>query len=563
MAVVRIQLDDWLKNVGLLGFYNIMNHECIGGNKIVKRSNFIEFDTSSLENFNELYFKYLINKYRDFISVNKITDKEEEIKEIIDKEINEKELERLNSYIKYAKDRLKSSSYKSAYEIINDRFDVISLCGQLKPLKLKKKENPGNIKDDINEQCYILLKIIDYINKPEVKKIIAAKNIIYDIIQPFWSDVSFLNKNNNKSNMYRLYKEDFIQPVINYVDSDLKKAKYDCFTCDNKLQKLSKPFAYDITWITKMGVDGSRKSSHFWNYNSISNICPICNLIYSCIPAGFSVVNGSGLFINNNTSVQDLLSSNSSILKGGITLDELEEESYFNIIDSMQQKSAEESEREMENIQIVKFDKNNSVRPYTFNMLSKKRLLILKNNKKIMQYLLNKKFKIGKEYINIYSSVLERIYNGRNLFDLIGLLIRLIISGDYKNSYLVYQLIKLNNDCMEMRGGSKVYYKDIDKFKDYGMKLKKSYGKEGENKIPGILYRLQNSLKVKDQARFMDTLLNAYTSKKENIPVDFIEALKDIEKFQTIGYAFLIGLQGAGAGENNKEDENMEKEGNN
>lgn len=42
----------------------------------------------------------------------------------------------------------------------------------------------------------------------------------------------------------------------------------------------------------------------------------------------------------------------------------------------------------------------------------------------------------------------------------------------------------------------------------------------------------------------MDTLLNAYTSKKQAIPVDFIQALQDIDKFQTIGYAFLIGLQG-------------------
>ena len=89
-----------------------------------------------------------------------------------------------------------------------------------------------------------------------------------------------------------------------------------------------------------------------------------------------------------------------------------------------------------------------------------------------------------------------------------------------------------------------MYYKDIDKFKDYGMNLRKVYGKEGENKIPGILYRLQNAIKVKDQGRFMDTLLNAYTSRKQAIPVDFIQALQDTDKFQTIGYAFLIGLQG-------------------
>ncbi|POO85229.1 type I-B CRISPR-associated protein Cas8b1/Cst1 [Clostridium sp. 3-3] len=569
MAVVRVEVSDWLKNAGIVGFYNIMTFNDISGSKVKKKSSYIEFDTCHLDNFNELYFKYFINKYKDFISVNKITCREEWIRDLLNKDIDEKEFEKFNVYIKYTKDRLKSASYVSAYEIIADEFDVIKECEQLKEIKLKKKENISDVKDKINEECSILLKLIDYINKPEVKKIIAAKNVIYDVIQPFWSDVSFLNKNNNKSDMYNLYKGDFIDPVSSYIESDLKKAKYDCFTCENKIQKLSKPFAYDITWITKMGVDVNRKSSHFWNYNSISSICPICNIIYSCIPAGFSVINGSGLFINNNTSVSDLLSANSNILNAGTTLEELEEQSYFNIIDSMEEKSTEQAKREMENIQIVKFDKNNSSRPYTFNVLSKKRLLIVKRNKEIFKYLINKKALVYENksdprknyYLNLYSEVLGKLYNGESLFELIGLLSNLLINGKYKNSYLVYLLVKLNNDCMEMRGGSKVYYKYIDKYKNYGINLKKSYGKEGENKIPGILYRLQNALKVKNQARFMDTLLNAYTSRKDNIPVDFVEALQDIDKFQTIGYAFLIGLQGVEVPENNKSDENKEKEG--
>lgn len=340
MALVRVEVSDWLKNAGIVGFYNIMTFNDISESKIKKKSSYIEFDTSDFDNFNELYFKYLISKYKDFISVNKITGREEWVKGLLNKEIDEKELESFNSYIKYTKERVKSASYVSAYEIIDNQFDVIKECAKLKEIKLKKKETPGDVKDNINEQCNILINLIDYLNKPDVNKIIAAKNVIYDIIQPFWSDVSFLNKNKNKSDMYKLYKEDFIDPVSSYIESDLKKAKYDCFTCDNKLQKLSKPFAFDITWITKMGVDGSRKSSHFWNYNSISNICPLCNLIYSCIPAGFSVINGRGLFINNNASVKDLLSANVKILNGGDTLEELEEESYFNIIDSMEQKSA-------------------------------------------------------------------------------------------------------------------------------------------------------------------------------------------------------------------------------
>lgn len=560
MSIIKIELSDWLKNAGIVGLVNILESNYEFKNKIIKKSNYIEFDSSNLENFHELYFEYLIQKYKAFISIEKIVSKEDWIRDLLEKDISEKELEDLNNYIKYVKERLKSASYKSAYEIIKDsNYNLLDISTILKEIKLKKTQNIGDINFEFREQCNSILEIVCYLNKTEVRKVIAAKNVIYDVIQGFWSDVSFLNKNNSKNGMYECYKNDFTDPLKNYTEADLEKARITCFTCENKIQKLSKPFAFDITWITKMGVDGSRKSSHFWNYYSDANICPVCNLIYSCIPAGFSVINGRGLFINNNQSITNIISSNSITLNSGETLEELEEKSYFNIIDSMEQKSVEEAKSEVENIQIVKFNKNNSSRPYTFNVLSKDKLLIIKHNKKILEQLLNKKVKLAKDYyLNVYSAVLDRIYNGKNLFDLLDTLTRLRISGEYKNSYVIYLLIKLNNNCMDMRGGSKVYYKDVEKFKDYGMNLKNVYGKEGGNKIPGILYRLQNALKVKNEARFMDTLLNAYTSKKQMIPVDFIQALQDVDKFQTIGYAFLIGLQGMEVP--NKNEENAQNE---
>lgn len=570
MSSIKIELSDWMKNAGLVGLINILDSSSELRKKYKPDKNYIQFDSSELENFHELYFEYLIRKYKAFISIEKIVNKEEWIKELSNKEISEKELEGFNNHIKYAKERLKSASYLSAYEIIGDnKYNLLDRSVALKEIKLKKNQSINDIKDELKEQCNLILEIIAYLNKPEVRKIIAAKNVIYDIIQGFWSEVSFLStqKNKSKENMYESYKNDFIEPVKNYIDADLEKSKNACFTCDNKIQKLSKPFSFDITWITKMGVDGSRKSSHFWNYYSDANICPTCNLVYSCIPAGFSVINGKGLFINNNRSIKDIISANNNILKGNQSLEELEEETYFKIAETMEEKSVNEAKREIENIQVVKFDKNNNSRPYTFNVLSKGKLLIIKKNRKTFEYLLNKKVKLSKDYyLNIYSEVVERIYNGKNLFDLLDTLIRLKITGEYKNSYVIYLLIKLNDECMEMRGGSRVYQKNIDRFKDYGMKLRKRYEEnERASKLLGISYRLQNALKVKDVPRFMDTLLsaynsiNSYNSKKELMPVDFVQALQDTDKFQTIGYAFLIGLQGMEV-PSEKEENNQNKE---
>ncbi len=55
----------------------------------------------------------------------------------------------------------------------------------------------------------------------------------------------------------------------------------------------------------------------------------------------------------------------------------------------------------------------------------------------------------------------------------------------------------------------------------------------------------------------MDTIFQAYSYKKNeklSIPTFFIQGLNDIEKFQTIGYAFLIGLNGYEKSEDEKED---------
>ncbi len=93
--------------------------------------------------------------------------------------------------------------------------------------------------------------------------------------------------------------------------------------------------------------------------------------------------------------------------------------------------------------------------------------------------------------------------------------------------------------------GKKIYYKKIDEIQKLGFYLRKDYeNQKADNKINGITYRLLNALKTKNSNRFMDTLLNTYMYIKKPIPVEFIEGLKDEAKLQTIGYAFLLGLQG-------------------
>ncbi|AUN00934.1 type I-B CRISPR-associated protein Cas8b1/Cst1 [Clostridium botulinum] len=560
MANIKLELSDWLYNAGIVGICKIFE---ANDDYYEKHSNYIEFDESLLENFEEKYFNYFINKYEKFTSWYKIVSIEDKIVNFNKYAVDEKYMDKFNKQIDYVKDKLTSASYESGYEVIeNKEMDLLKEERKLKKIKKTKKQSIEDIIPMIEEQNELLQRIIEYLKKEEVKIIIMAKNAIYDVISKFWSDVSFLNSNNNKKNMYKEYKNYFLDYCINYIHEDKEKFKYTCFSCDNKISKLSKPASYNLTWINKMGVDMSRKTSHFWNFYGDTFICPICNLIYSCIPAGFTILKDKGIFINENSNMDTLIKVNNTAIDNNISFEELEEKSYFTITDNMKQSEFERSNKEIDNIQIIKLDSNNQIKPYTFNIMSKNKLKIIFDNRKNLRKLVNISIKVGEKnkkpiYINLYSEVLKRVYNNKNLFDLISQLFYLKLNDKFNGLLYLKNIIKINNSFLGGIMGKKIYYKKIDGIQQMGFCLRKEYeDKKAGNKINGITYRLLNALKTKNSNRFMDTLLNAYMYIKKPIPTEFIEGLKDEAKLQTIGYAFLLGVQG-----DNFKLESNEKEG--
>lgn len=559
MALIRFEMADWLYNAGLVGLVNILESS---GDNVIKKNSYIEIEDEYLEGFEEKYFKYFFNKYEAFTSWYKLTSFIGYIDGFDAEKAEDKDIDNINIFIDDLKKKLTSNSYKSAYLLLeSNEYNFLEDEKKLQKIKLVKKQSILDVKDKITEQLKLIKQILINLKSEEVKKVIMAKNVTYDIIQQFWSDVSFLNKNNSKNDMYEEYKNYFLKGAVSYASAEKKKYKYTCFTCGDKLAKLSKPDAYDLTWINKMGVDMSRKSSHFWNFNGDLFICPMCNLVYSCVPAGFTMLRGRGIFINENSSFKNLLSINQLALNNNVSFEDLEEQSYFNIIDSMAQGQVESLNKETENIQVIKLDSQNERRPYTFNLLSKEKLNIIYHNKNMLKTLVKVHIKISKDYyINLYREVIQRLYEGKNQFDLISELIYLNLQGKFNGLKYIETIIKINNDFIgggkrdKMAYDNKFEDKRVYAFKKYGMDLKKAYEKgKTENKLSGISYRLLNALKTKDSARFMDTLINSYMYIKEPIPTYFVEGLKDIEVFQTIGYSFLIGLQGGEQKENKEE----------
>ena len=545
IGTVRLELSDWLYNAGIVGIAKILE---TSGDTVKRVGNVLEFDQEALQHFEEKYFHYFIEKYKNFTSWHRIVSFEDDVNHFDQDALNDDFLKKLDEYIEYTKDKVKKASFKSGYIIIGDNgIDILKEEKKLKKIKKSKKQTFEDVMPKVIEQLNNINIIIGYFKKDDVKKIILAKNIIYDVVAKFWSDVSFLHKSNNIKNMYDNFKEYFIQEASSYLEADKQKYKYSCFSCDAPISKLSKPASYDLTWVNKIGVDMSRKTSHFWDFYGDSFICPLCNLVYSCIPAGFTVIRDRGIFINENSSMENMIKVNNTSIDNNTSFGELEEESYFKVADSLKQSEIERASKEIDNIQIVKLDSSNDRRPYTFNVLSKKKLKVIINHQKRLRALVKASVKVGpKEYINLYREVIGRLYNNQNQFDIISKLLVLNLDGKFNRLGYVKSIIKINNDFIGgIMGKQGVYYKDIDKIQQLGYDLREVYkNKKADNKMSGICYRLLNALKTKNQNRFMDTLVNAYMYGGKQIPVILLDALKGDNRLQSVGYAFILGLQG-------------------
>lgn len=538
--MIRLTLDDVLYNAAVLGLTRIFDHAELSYSTDGQT---IEFPESNLENFSEHYFSYLIEAHGHETNYAKIV--ELNVPDVVDKN----QLEQLNRQIDYVKEILTSNSYKNTYGFLKDiPFDFLKAAKKLKKIRLKKKQSIDDVRQEIDEMSKLLTEIIKHLRHPLAKRHLVPRILSYNVIQGFWTGVSILHKQAHKKEIYKTYDDYFTKSAMEFLEKKKDKEKstknkFHCATCENTMTKINE--AFDLTWLQKVGVDSARKSSHYWDHQRDTFICPVCNLVYSCLPFGFRTIKGKGFFINNNRSVKEMISVNSVPFSDGkyeVTMDELESMTYYKIIDFIINQAEMRKEFEIENIQIVKYDKDKGTRPYTFNILSRKQMQVLVDGNEEFQKLVGKFFKMGDHYFSLYQEVIERLYKGQNFNDLLYRLMHLVINGEYKDTNSIYNILKIVN--LQYKGG--IHYmspEELIKVRNIGFMLKMKYNNQ-ESKINGISHRLSNALKVKNPSKFMETLIQAYSYKNESIPTVFVEILNDEKKFQTIGYAFLVGLHG-------------------
>ena len=583
---IELKLKDWLFNAGLIGLMNILGEEAKDNGKleIDDKNRLIRFSPKVLENFEYKYFDFFIKRYGKTLTYGKILEFEKYIDEFEEngekiKSINE--LKMINDKITFFKAKIKSESYKKAYDFIekNGTNKILEMEKELKKIK-EPKENVNEISnDDVKNNLKIMKEIIGFFKKKitdkkgNVKNYLAAKNIAYVIINNAWSSVSFLNRANAAKDIYEEYKSYFVEPALEYINANKSKFKYKC-TISNMPMK---DYKNTLGFLNDTGFDVNRKPSHVWNFVNDIAVTPLVTLIYSCVPAGFIYGADKGIFVNANHNIDQLCNINNGIAYN-ILEDESEEKNinlYKNLLKEIK-KEKDNTKYELSDIQIVKFEEEH----YKFTLLSRNILKLLSENKEKLDDLLDKWYLIDRRYFYLYDTAITELLNNQNLFSLINKLCYYKISKTklYCKLKNIEDLLKINLDyirrlkkmdkqeIVEKEESKKISEelteKDIFYIRRDAMIFREEYIRKSGNdkKIGSLLYRLQNALRINNVDMFMDALISAHAYAGKNISSLFAKALLNDENFQTLGHGFLLGLLGEDKSKN--ENKTDKKEGN-
>lgn len=532
MKTIVIEMDEWLKNAGIVGLYNILEH---AGHTVELGSNAIKFNVSYLENFEEKYYGYFKDTYKDTMIYSEVIKRLQYMIHNSEDKVDHKEYEK---EIEYVKGKLNNSAYK----------DVKSSIA-MRELNKPTLEFLKQLLEKINSQKDIILQketIGYYDQKAGISK---SPNAVID---------KYIN-----TNMLRL--DELTKEVVDYRIHDISKKKkaFQCFTCGNEINKIER----GLSFLNNMYFDTARKTSHVWDFTSDIEICPICKLTYFCVPAGFTTVYGKGVYINVTTDMKAAIDTNMSLKMNVLKqLDLGKNLTYKALVNAISERRNKSVVYELADIQVVRCEDNN----YWFNILSKRVLKSLLHSQQELDSIIDIGFYIKKDdksaegfaiscgfsqqsnFYSIYSLVVKKLLNSENLFILIHklLIAKLYIPDACRfNERQLLAVQKINYNFLEgIEQMSKENKKIIEQAKNFGYYLKLSYKeKSAENKLSGISYRLLNALKTNNKDMFMDTLLNCYLYTKKEVPYIFLDTLKSTEDFKTIGYAFVTGLIDGGS----------------
>lgn len=528
---IKLRLNNALYNAALFGFIKVIEKKGIYAQELCYE-NVIEFDSDLLNDFTEHFFSTIMNEHGKDTPYTRMMNLYEASKSNLDN---------TKSFVELLDKKLKSNSYKAGFEIIKAKGETFDPLEELKRIKSFKKHEERLMQSE---------KMMEYLHK--YKDVFLMKDIAYIKIAPFWNNAAFLNNNYLKKDMKGEYKKYFELPALEFISKDRKKTKVVKYCIECGAGVTSKE-ACSMSFLDGQGVDTKRKTSHFWNGNVDICLCPVCNLVYSCLPIGFKMAENEGIFINNSYSFKMLMSANTGFdEKFTYEQNELTEKAIYSIINTFDRETVKaKADNEISNIQIVRRKKVGDSTKYEIINLSKPKLLRLKRCANKLKNLTSTSVKIGKEWCNVYDEVITRIFSNTSLYKFIWLLLRDAYEngsrGVFIKNIIEIQIIMFTKEEKTMDVlASRAYHAGIE-----GDNLRKAIVSnlgtdkdDIENRIRGFVYQLLNALKTNNPEKYLDVILRYYSGMGKSVPTVFCDMISDKETFQAIGYSYLLGLKG-------------------
>ncbi len=512
-----LQLNDALYNAGLLGLVRVM--ERMGIPLENERGTSLTVDDSIFEDgkFTEAYLDELCDRYQSQTKYAKLmqelsryTGKNSEIPDKTDKDYK--------AWVTSVKTKLESDSYKAAYEIVAkqeaDAFDFRPLIQ-----KWKSSREPA-------QQIACVPELYEKLT--QYGKTFMLKDIVYNFVQPYWGGIAFLHKTKNKDPFEQTVEEEFIQPILSYKPKKGKKV-YHCLQCDAVLP--GAPTNASMSWIENVGVDIKRKTNGFWDFNIDLAPCPLCKLVYACMPIGFRCMAYEGVFINSNTNFGRLKSLND------LTSMDPTEGSFATIINTfVVEAELREAENKLQNIQVIRRRKNDDGQwEYRVNILSAELLKKFKQCKATLEQLIKINPRLHRQVIN-------EILEGKNLYPLLYRQYRETLRKKFSlGIYFPVLSIQITMFAGKEQNCMTENYLRYVRRKGYDLQVEIAKRLNGKNTVT-LSYGLLNALQAGDKNRFLQLVMRQYLSMNLQVPDLFIDTIADDEAFRAIGNAFLIGL---------------------
>lgn len=542
---LKVRLNNTLYNAGIVGFIKVLKtmednfldvDYTIQGNTLI-------FSSDVFNNFTEYYLKTLIDKYEKDTIFSDIMNEYE-----ILMSQDSKQDKQIKKVVRKLKTASNTSRYKKAFEyIVNKKGDKKDIEGIIKFL-----ENTT----DLNAKLSSLEDVIKYMQKH--KDIFLVKDIAETKVKLFWSGTGFCSNKHTNKHPKDAYEADFINPVLKYLNKNPKKISHQCIECRGVVPSIRDG---KMSWINDMGVDVDKKKSNFWNFEPDVLICPICRVIYSCIPLGFYMIGKEGLFVNSNITIDSLLEMNNHDIKME-SLVKAENAFYFKIARALNYLTNIDPARKQisTNVKVIKRVSHKKGISYQSNILTPFVLTVLSEREKEFKRLLDKYYTfrkgLTKTKINIYDKVIENILKNRDFYQLMYSIIRDSIKEDTKIDFL-WDMLKIQVSFSKKGVVGMERKVQIDKLektayhiRKRGIELrntlcpKKGYQLWSEGKIKTCIYKLLDALRINNLSLFMQIATRMFNDAEKEIPLSFVSMLTDEDLFEIFGYAFVMGLLG-------------------